>query len=208
MITYFLLCGASSIPHCAASGVFDDVTQDIRRSIAIIRSRRFKLSVPPISPSNPPNTGSTSLLPVRRHSSTVLTIGEANGCSPTARDFISRCLTISTASRITAHEALSHPFLLSALAPSTQPSTLDLLPGIKAGFDAKKTFRRAIFTVRAANALKGGGRKLATREGTLMEERVLVERVQQGIIDAEMESVSPSSHPTSSSLSSPRRVWD
>lgn len=107
-----------------------------------------------------------------------------------ARDFITRCLTISTATRITAREALQHPFLLGALAPPSHAAGSDLLPGIKAGFDAKKTFRRAIFTVRAANALQGAGRKLAMREGTMKEERELVERVQQGIIDAEMESVS------------------
>ncbi|KAM0755277.1 Ca2+ calmodulin-dependent protein kinase [Meredithblackwellia eburnea MCA 4105] len=78
------------------------------------------------------------------------------GVSNQARDFIRRCLTIDQNARITAPEALQHPWLTSHTTPSTPGA--NLLPTFKAQFDAKKTFRKAIFTVRAAAALRDAGR--------------------------------------------------
>ncbi|KAL3951824.1 hypothetical protein ACCO45_013541 [Purpureocillium lilacinum] len=62
------------------------------------------------------------------------------GVSSHAKDFIRRCLTIDHTRRITAHEALQHPF--------------NLLPTIKKNFNARRTLHAAIDTVRAINKLR------------------------------------------------------
>jgi len=73
--------------------------------------------------------------------------------SPTARDFVSECLTVDPASRPTAAEMLNHKWLSSdrphfvpdPLSPSGHAT--DLLPHVKRHFDAKKTFRKAVFSM-------------------------------------------------------------
>lgn len=80
--------------------------------------------------------------------------------TPTARDFINRCLTIDQNARITAHQALSHPFIAEPLDPSLNangPGARDLLPTIKKNFNARRTLHAAIDTVRAINKLREGG---------------------------------------------------
>jgi len=75
--------------------------------------------------------------------------------SETARDFVKQCLTIDPASRPTAAEMLEHKWLASDLphfvpdpdSPSGGPT--DLLPHVKKHFDAKKTFRKAVFSMLA-----------------------------------------------------------
>lgn len=64
-----------------------------------------------------------------------------------------------------------------------------MLPTFRKQFDAKKTFRKAIFTVRAAGALGAAGRQ---RRETLMgdQERALQEAVEKGKKEAEEEAVS------------------
>jgi serine/threonine protein kinase len=66
----------------------------------------------------------------------------------TARDFISRCLTIDPTKRITAHQALEHPWLVAARGDPTKQAAsgtgelnADLLPAIKKQFDPRQTFR-------------------------------------------------------------------
>ena len=54
---------------------------------------------------------------------------------------------------MTAHEALSHPFV----AEETQEKAADLLPMIKKNFNARKTLHAAIDTIRAINKLREGG---------------------------------------------------
>lgn len=70
-----------------------------------------------------------------------------------ARDFVTRCLTVDQNARLTAHQALQHPWLVGAREqPTTNPSAsneqpalgADLLPTLKK-FDPKKTFRCARF---------------------------------------------------------------
>jgi len=71
--------------------------------------------------------------------------------SNTARDFVNGCLTIDPASRPTAAQMLKHRWLSSDLphfvpdpsSPSGGPT--DLLPHVKKHFDARKTFRKAVF---------------------------------------------------------------
>ena len=73
--------------------------------------------------------------------------------SISAREFIKRCLTIDPHKRMTAHEALSHPFV----DPEARKGGGDLLPTIKKNFNARRTLHAAIDTVRAINKLREGG---------------------------------------------------
>lgn len=75
------------------------------------------------------------------------------GVSEHARDFIRRCLTIDATQRLTAHEALLHPFV----AEETHEKEADLLPVIKKNFNARRTLHAAIDTIRAINKLREGG---------------------------------------------------
>jgi serine/threonine protein kinase len=75
--------------------------------------------------------------------------------SQAARDFISRCLTVGPPDRLTAHEALQHPWInpeASRLGPGE-----DLLPTVRKNFNARRTLHKAIDTVRAINKLREGG---------------------------------------------------
>ncbi|KAH9944902.1 Pkinase-domain-containing protein [Amylocystis lapponica] len=75
--------------------------------------------------------------------------------SKTARDFVVNCLTIDPASRPTCEEALKHKWLSDERphfvpdpeSPSGGPT--DLLPHIQKAFDARKTFRKAVFSMMA-----------------------------------------------------------
>ncbi|KAI0752543.1 Pkinase-domain-containing protein [Daedaleopsis nitida] len=82
-----------------------------------------------------------------------------DGVSDTARNFVRDCLTIDPTSRPTAAQALQHPWLASDKphfvpdpeSPSGRPT--NLLPNIKKAFDAKKTFRKAVFSMIATKRL-------------------------------------------------------
>ncbi|KAI7935917.1 hypothetical protein MJO28_016152 [Puccinia striiformis f. sp. tritici] len=77
-----------------------------------------------------------------------------------ARDFISKCLTVAPEERLTSSTALEHPWFASEVEPgvidpsSDKGETQNLLPHLKRQFDAKKTFRKAIATVRASNRFR------------------------------------------------------
>ena len=79
--------------------------------------------------------------------------------SGTARQFIKRCLTIDPKARMTAHEALQHPWISppSEDADVKMGSGEDLLPVVKKNFNARRTLHKAIDTVRAINKLREGG---------------------------------------------------
>ncbi|KAF1920621.1 calcium/calmodulin dependent protein kinase-like protein [Ampelomyces quisqualis] len=77
------------------------------------------------------------------------------GVSLTAREFIRRCLTVDPAARMTAHEALSHPWVADLGRPGEGEE--DLLPTIKKNFNARRTLHAAIDTIRAINQLRGAG---------------------------------------------------
>lgn len=74
------------------------------------------------------------------------------GVSTHAKDFIRRCLTVDHTKRITAHEALQHPFV-AGQEPSDGAGE-NLLPTIKKNFNARRTLHAAIDTVRAINKLR------------------------------------------------------
>jgi calcium/calmodulin-dependent protein kinase I len=70
--------------------------------------------------------------------------------SQTAREFIQCCLTINPAKRPTAQEILDHKWLSSEhYVTDHTGAAADLLPQVKKNFDAKKTFRKAVFTMMA-----------------------------------------------------------
>ncbi|KAK4166556.1 kinase-like domain-containing protein [Cladorrhinum sp. PSN259] len=87
------------------------------------------------------------------------------GVSESAKDFIRRCLTIDPAKRMTAHEALQHPFVAGwarQTAGGAQGGDMgdkgaNLLPNVKKNFNARRTLHAAIDTVRAINKLREGG---------------------------------------------------
>ncbi|KAG0655583.1 hypothetical protein C6P46_000806 [Rhodotorula mucilaginosa] len=101
------------------------------------------------------------------------------GVSETARDFINRCLVIDQTKRMTASEALAHPWLAQRVPETSaqqQAQRPDLLPSLRKNFNAKRTWKRAIMGVRAAGALKAGGE---ARRATLLTEMDLGEDVQE-----------------------------
>ena len=91
--------------------------------------------------------------------------------SETARDFIRRCLTIDPNKRMTAHQALQHPWIKPTDPTSPESATgegQDLLPTVKKNFNARRTLHKAIDTVRAINKLReGGGLMSAHMEGAM-----------------------------------------
>ncbi|ORZ19849.1 kinase-like domain-containing protein [Absidia repens] len=88
------------------------------------------------------------------------------GVSDEAKDFIQRCLTVDTEKRMTAHEALEHPWLVNS-----QSQTKDLLPNVRRNFNARKTFKRAVDLVRLSYHL-GHKRTTGQDEGSATVEGV------------------------------------
>ena len=78
------------------------------------------------------------------------------GVSKIAREFIKRCLTIAPEKRMTAHEALAHPWI-NPEAGAPDDGGEDLLPVVKKNFNARRTLHAAIDTIRAINKLREGG---------------------------------------------------
>ncbi|CAB76233.1 calcium/calmodulin-dependent protein kinase Cmk1 [Schizosaccharomyces pombe] len=72
-----------------------------------------------------------------------------SGISETAKDFIKKCLENDPSKRLTAADALKHPFL-----SEKRPATSNLLPNVRENFNARKTFRTAYNAVRAFNTWK------------------------------------------------------
>ncbi|KAL2835008.1 kinase-like domain-containing protein [Aspergillus cavernicola] len=80
------------------------------------------------------------------------------GVSVSARNFIKACLTVDPQARITAHQALQHPWVNPPYDPTAAiGSGQDLLPTIKKNFNARRTLHKAIDTVRAINKLRENG---------------------------------------------------
>ncbi|KAL9128363.1 MAG: hypothetical protein Q9217_002942 [Psora testacea] len=79
--------------------------------------------------------------------------------SISARLFIKRCLTVDPHKRMTAHEALSHPFVDPEARENegVEQEQGDLLPVIMKNFNARRTLHAAIDTIRAINKLREGG---------------------------------------------------
>ncbi|KAL4072258.1 Pkinase-domain-containing protein [Scleroderma citrinum] len=71
--------------------------------------------------------------------------------SETARSFVRACLTVDPESRPTAEQALQHPWLAAEVPhfveKDGQPA--DLLPHVRRAFNARRTFRKAVFSMMA-----------------------------------------------------------
>lgn len=76
------------------------------------------------------------------------------GVSETARDFVRACLTIDPKNRPTADQLLQHPWLVEERPAVPATGAVDLLPNVKAAFDAKKTFRRAVLGMMAVHRMQ------------------------------------------------------
>ncbi|RPD60630.1 Pkinase-domain-containing protein [Lentinus tigrinus ALCF2SS1-6] len=108
--------------------------------------------------------------------------------SETARDFVRECLTIDPTSRPTAAEALKHPWLAADtpyFVPDPESASgrpTDLLPHIQKAFDAKKTFRKAVFSMIAT-------KRMSTLAGFSPRAQALGAEVQQFKEESEKEQV-------------------
>jgi len=77
------------------------------------------------------------------------------GISFTARDFIDKLLTVDPNLRPTASQALQHPWLSEQLpSPVGGHPNRDLLISVKHNFNARRTFKKAVDTVKLINSLK------------------------------------------------------
>lgn len=130
-------------------------------------------------------------------------LGHWRGVSQEARSFINRCLTITPSSRMTAHEALQHPWVNPPYENAKVGSGEDLLPTVKKNFNARRTLHRAIDTVRAINKLREGG-------GFMMDGVLSVdpkpERVNGDEITEEKSPVQPASEAATPNKGSPMQV--
>ncbi|KAJ3474869.1 hypothetical protein NLI96_g12212 [Meripilus lineatus] len=90
--------------------------------------------------------------------------------SSTAREFVSECLTIDPASRPTCEQALKHRWLASDsphFVEDQDGRATNLLPYIQKQFDAKKAWRKAVFSITAVkrmSAFKTSGLSAAAQE--------------------------------------------
>ena len=76
------------------------------------------------------------------------------GVSQDAKNFVGSCLTVDPKRRMTAHEALNHPFVARYESPID--GQRDLGPVFRKNFNARRTLHTAIDTVRAINKLREG----------------------------------------------------
>lgn len=99
--------------------------------------------------------------------------------SETAKDFVRECLTIDPASRPTAEQALQHKWLASSephFVTDASGNMTNLLPHIQKAFDARKAWRKAVFSIQAMRrmstlaALSPGGKSLGDNVRQFKEE--------------------------------------
>lgn len=76
------------------------------------------------------------------------------GVSDDAKAFVRVCLTVDPKKRMTAHQALQHPFVVRYESPIDDQK--DLGPVFRKNFNARRTLHAAIDTVRAINKLREG----------------------------------------------------
>jgi len=92
------------------------------------------------------------------------------GVSQQARDFIGRLLTVDPEQRMTAKQALAHPWLADVSAEA-ENAQRDLLPDIKNAFNAKRTFRKAVNGIRMINRLRSETQEHQTAARQELEQR-------------------------------------
>ncbi|KAI9567681.1 kinase-like domain-containing protein [Boletus coccyginus] len=70
--------------------------------------------------------------------------------SEAARNFVSSCLTVDPVARPTAEQMLQHPWLTTEVPHFVEAATsgpTDLLPLVRKAFNARRTFRKAVFAM-------------------------------------------------------------
>ncbi|KAM7221877.1 calcium calmodulin-dependent protein kinase [Rhypophila decipiens] len=110
------------------------------------------------------------------------------GVSDSAKDFIRRCLTIDPAKRMTAHEALQHPFVAGwarANAGAEADKGQNLLPTVKKNFNARRTLHAAIDTVRAINKLREGQFMNGVRSREPARRNAQAQQIDDGAVTAQ-----------------------
>ncbi|KAL7418459.1 Calcium/calmodulin-dependent protein kinase type I [Cryptotrichosporon argae] len=97
-----------------------------------------------------------------------------SGVSQTAREFVRACLTIDPTNRPTAAQLLAHPWLHptadKGVTDAATGSTVNLLPNVKAAFDAKKTFRKAVLGMMAVHRLQDVQHQTAPEKAQLAKD--------------------------------------
>lgn len=94
------------------------------------------------------------------------------GVSQEARDFICRLLTVDPEQRMTAKQALQHPWLADVSTDDNRDQR-DLLPDIKNAFNAKRTFRKAVNGIRMINRLRSETIEHQTARNEMEQQRNL-----------------------------------
>ncbi|GAB5591765.1 Calcium/calmodulin-dependent protein kinase type I [Umbelopsis nana] len=110
-----------------------------------------------------------------------------HGVSAEAKDFINKLLTIDPTKRLTAQEALEHPWLQAEVKPSIKEGT-DLLPNVRNNFNARRTFKKAVDLVRLSQYLghkhaasMGGGKNRVDSSHQGVQDLEGVKPVQEGL---------------------------
>lgn len=110
-----------------------------------------------------------------------------HGVSAEAKDFINKLLTIDPPKRLTAQEALEHPWLKAEVKPSVKEGT-DLLPNVRNNFNARRTFKKAVDLVRLSQYLghkhaasMGGGKNRVDSSHHGVQDLEGVKPVQEGL---------------------------
>ncbi|THH03031.1 hypothetical protein EW145_g6587, partial [Phellinidium pouzarii] len=115
--------------------------------------------------------------------------------SETARDFVRACLTADPAARPTAREALEHRWLASdtphfvADPESPNGGPRDLLPTIQKGFNARKTFRKAVIGMMAMRRMSMLPHQGAVTTKLSPRAQELATNINQYMEDAEKEMI-------------------
>lgn len=76
-----------------------------------------------------------------------------------AKDFIIALLLVDPKRRMTVEKALAHPWMTESFPIPTK----DLFPNVRKGFNARKTFKKAIDVVKAVNKLSSSSMSLRAR---------------------------------------------
>ncbi|KAH8547707.1 kinase-like domain-containing protein [Umbelopsis sp. PMI_123] len=108
-----------------------------------------------------------------------------HGVSPEAKDFINKLLTIDPEQRLTAHQALEHPWLKAEVKLAMEEEGKDLLPNVTKNFNARRTFKKAVDMVRLSQYL---GHKHAASMGGGKNR---LDSSHQGVQDLNVQNVQP-----------------
>ncbi|KAJ2959226.1 hypothetical protein NQZ79_g5339 [Umbelopsis isabellina] len=109
-----------------------------------------------------------------------------HGVSDNAKDFITKLLTIDPSKRLTAEQALEHPWLQAEVKKEDEGK--DLLPNVSKNFNARRTFKKAVDLVRLSQYLghkhaasMGGGKVRDDSSHQGVQDMDNVKPVQEGL---------------------------